>query len=293
MRKFAEYVMKSRWHAAILALLFNFIPLLGWVSDVIVALVTLRKGAKEGGIILMWAILPSVIFALMGYPSVWFYNILGGSLIVYAVALVLRRTSSWTLVLEIVAVLGVIAVALVHILVPDILHRITQEILNFYNNYKGFLGADLEPAAIQQMAILFAKFAIGAQVVLLLVIDLFNVLIARWLQALLYHPKGFHVELQNIRVGLVSVIMLLISLVGACLGWPLAIDILPVVLLPFTVAGISLAHDLVRLNHLSKFWLIGFYALLILLFIYFIGILVAFVLADYWLNFRGRFCRLS
>ena len=65
LHRFASYVMRGRRQAVIVGLLFTILPLFGWVSNVIVSLVTLRKGAKEGAIVLLWIILPAVVVAFV------------------------------------------------------------------------------------------------------------------------------------------------------------------------------------------------------------------------------------
>ncbi len=288
LRHFAEYVMRGRRQAIIIALLFTFIPLMGWVSDAIVALVTLRKGPKEGAIVLIWVILPSIVVALLGYPELWIYDIIGGSVAVYGLALVLRRTGSWAFVLQISMLLGVAAVAVVHMFDPDIFEQSVKEITSVYNDYKTYFHLDVEPEVVDQTALLFAKFAVGTQVALMLIVDWFNIFIARWEQSALYNPQGLSSELQNLRLGLIPIVLLVLVLIAALSGVAVAVDAMPIVVLPFIMAGLSLVHDLVTVRKLSKRWLLVFYSLLILFFIYMAGLLVIAVVADHWLNFRRK-----
>ena len=120
MRFLAEFVMRDRMRAVLVALLFTAIPLFGWVADAIVALVTLRKGTREGALVLIWVILPGTVLGLMGYPQVLFYGVLGGTVTTYLGRCSVKALRIWAILLQVGAIVGIIAVVLVHILVPDI-----------------------------------------------------------------------------------------------------------------------------------------------------------------------------
>jgi hypothetical protein len=71
-------------------------------------------------------------------------------------------------------------------------------------------------------------------------------------------------------------------------GVAVAIDSLPVIALPFVLAGISLLHEVMFFTKGSKWWLVGFYALFVLFFIYFAAALVLVALADAVWDVRHR-----
>jgi hypothetical protein len=291
MRNLAAYAMRSRKHAIILALLFTFIPLLGWVSDVIVALITLRKGAKEGALVLLWVLLPSIVLAIVSYPELWLYDIVGGSLVSYGLAVVLHYSGSWAKVLQVGAVLGVISVFIVHACVPGISQQWLQSVTAYLTAAQKQLDWSITPIALQEIASQLAKIATGVQVAILLLGDLFNLFIARWCQAHLYNPQGLAPELRSIRVGFFA-IGLLIVIALACLGgMAAAIDSLPVVLLPFVLAALSLIHSCVVVVKAAKWWLVGLYGLLLLFFPYLVMLLVVLAIADCCLDLRQRIQR--
>lgn len=288
MRNLAEYVLQKRRHAILLALLFTFIPLMGWASDAIMALVTLRKGAKEGAIVLLWITLPYLVLALLSYPSLFFYTILGGSCVVFLAALILRSTHSWENVFQCLVIAGIIVVAIVHLFMPDLLQQIAKNISTSFNVLNKHFKLNLAPQALQQTIDLFSRFAFGLQVTVLFLGDLLSLAIARWAQSMLYHPNGLRDELLNLRVSLLPIILLCTALVFAILGSAFAIDCLPLVIFPFILTGLSLLHSLVNLTKISKFWLIVFYFLLVIFFVYIGILLVLLTMMDYWFDFRAR-----
>lgn len=286
MRNLAEYVLRGRKQAILVALLFSVLPFLGWVADAIMALVTLRKGPKEGALVLVCILIPSAIIALAGYPQIWVFSILGGTLTTYSLALTLRHYGSWGAVLQIAMLLGVVAVCIVHATVPDIGDIWAKEINNYVQNLKGF-----DNEGMQKGLQFIARIGTGLQVTLLLLGDIFTLLMARLAQAMLYNPQGLRQELCNIRLGTLGAGLFILVLLGSIAGVDAAIDSLPVVILPFGLAGMSLVHSFIITQKNSKFWLCMFYGLLLLLFLYVIGILVILALCDSWWNLRRFFSK--
>lgn len=287
-RNLATYVMRGRKQAVIVALAFTFLPLFSWVADVILAFVTLRKGAKEGGILLLWVVLPSIVFAIISYPQLWIYNVLGGSLVTYVLALVLRQTNGWAIVLQVAMLFGIIGVAIVYILVPDIGAVWVKQLTSYVLILKQQFGLEMSATQMQQNVQLFAKIATGVQAALILVGDIVNLFFARWLQSTMYNPGQLKPELLNIRLGVIAASVLVITLLASIAGVDFAVDCLPVVMLPYMLAGLSLLHNIAAIGKKSKAWLVGFYGLWILFFPYVTILLVCFVLADGWLDFRRK-----
>lgn len=286
MRSLAEFVLRGRWQAVLTALLFSVLPFLGWMADVVMILVTLRKGAKEGAFVLLWVLLPSVILALRGYPLLWVYNVFGGSLLAYGLALILRYTGSWAIVLQAGVLVGIVAVVGIHIYMPSI----TDTWIKLANTYLPAAQKTFNiPLTIDhKWLVRFASVATGIQALILLFGNLFNIAVARWLQALLYNPQGLHKELYNIRMGNIAIIALIIIALFSMFGNKIALDCLILALAPFMCAGLSLVHCIAAASKSPWLWLIGFYFMLVALFIYFAALLVMMGLIDTWQDFRKR-----
>lgn len=287
MRSLAEYVLRGRNQAVLLALLFTFLPFLQWLADAIIALVVLRKGAKEGAIVLMWVLLPSIVMALLRYPELWFYNILGSSIVVYGLALILRSTGSWSLMISACVLLGVFAVIAIHLVMPDVVEAWGKHLNTYLLSLNGH-GLDVKNPETQQAITLFSKLVIGMQVAMLMLGNLLKVLLARWWQALLYNPGALAPELRSIRLGLVAAGVMVVILLVSLSGNTLAIDCLPVVVVMFAIAGLSVVHYLITLAKVSKAWIVGFYGLWVVLFPYLTAMLVFIALTDCGWNIRRR-----
>jgi hypothetical protein len=63
MRALAEFIMRGRLQAGTVAVLGYLIPLL---APAAVALITLRKGAAEGSMILLFALSPALLSLVLG-----------------------------------------------------------------------------------------------------------------------------------------------------------------------------------------------------------------------------------
>jgi len=281
--------MQNRRNAILLALIFAVIPLMGWVADIIMALITLRKGAKEGAIVLAWIMLPSVLLAFHGYPQILLYNALAGSVITYCFALVLRHSASWTDVLQAAVILGVIEIVALHVVVPNLDADWSRELLKYFDMIRQQLMLQAANGDMQQWAGMIGKVITGFQITFLFIYNLTILGLARYVQARLYNPAGLRPELYNIRLGLILILIFFLVVLGSLLGSDIAIDCLFLALMPFLVAGISLVYCMAALMKISGFWFIGFYGLLILFFPYCALALSALALADSWFNFRQRF----
>ena len=93
MRALAAFIMRGRVQASLVALLGNLVPL---VSPATVALVTLRRGAADGLLVLMWAALPLVVAVFMIEASdMVIMTSLVGLVAVDIYSEVLRGSLSW------------------------------------------------------------------------------------------------------------------------------------------------------------------------------------------------------
>jgi hypothetical protein len=281
--------MQSRRNAILLAVLFAIIPLMGWVADIIMALVTLRKGAREGAIVLVWVMLPSLLLALKGYPQFLLYNALAGSVITYVFALVLRHAMNWTSVIQAAVIIGVLEIIALHVVVPNIDADWSRGIINYFAMMQQQLALQAGDSDVRYWAELLGKIITGFQITLLFLYDLIILVLARYVQARLYNPTGLRQELYNIRLSIIPIAIFALAVIGALSGNEVALDCLFLTAMPFIVAGISLTHNMAAVAKISGYWFIGFYGLLILFFPYFALALAVFALADSGFNFRQRF----
>lgn len=281
----ASYVMQSRHQAIIIGLLFSMIPLLGWISNVIISLVTLRKGAKEGCIVLLWIILPLVVIAGLGNPWVALYHIIGISLFGFLLALILRHTQSWQKVLETGMLLGVLTVLVVHLINPDITAFWSTQLGRYAVLIKDQLNFPVNTEQLQ----FFTKFATGSQIAFLWLGVLINLVLARGLQSMLYNPGKLAPELEAVRLSKSDGLVLLVIFIASLQEITLAQDALPIVMLAFFLAGLSVLQALIRRrNGFFKNWFLIICSLLVIFFPYIAAVLILVALADSYLDFRHR-----
>lgn len=288
MRALGEYILRSRWHAVLIALLFTFLPLFGWVGVVIMALVTLRKGANEGFFVLAWIALPVIAFSVVLHDYRYaLLDALAGSTVVWLMALVLRITNSWLLVVQSVVLTALIVIIAIHIADPNIYQWWQTHLTQMLNQMNDVMGNVFTPGDNATWLTNTPKVATGLYAVFIIVTNLFNLVLARWMQAALFNPGGLKKELHNFRLDKSSIIIVAF-LALILVKVPAVADSLPVLLLPFIFAGFSLIHALSETIHWTWIWLLGSYLLFFLLFIYMVFFLIILATADVWLNIRQR-----
>jgi len=270
MRGLAEYVMTGRRQAIIAVMLLGLIPLVNLLNPVVVGLIALRKGLQEVVVIFAWAILPLGAWAVAGdvVPLIMLIGITG-------LAVLLRETESWEFTLLAAIAVGV-CVEVYFRLQPAVIDALMQQ-LDLYLQASNPQGLQIEEVRDVLLSVIGAVYMFLSIVLLML---------ARWMQAVLYNPGGFKQEFHNLRVeqkvALALIVILLLSSFGIVVpeAWVLYF------VLPLLFSGIALTHAVVAKKKLSSMWLVTFYILLMLPVV--VQILVLLALVDSWYDFRSR-----
>ncbi len=296
---FGHFLLKGNWRAPLLALLFAPIPFLNWFSLVILGLVTLRKGALDGLWVLLWAMLPAVAYAFVGNAFIWVLNILGGAVFVWVMAAVLRRTASWLRVVQCTVVIGIVVVAIVHLVHPDIYvwwHKFLENMFTRQIEAAKKAGASVADAqkrsnfiATMKQSGAFTKAsyaATGIMTSMTLVGSLIDLLIARWWQSYLFNPGGLRKEVADIRFAWPTLVALIACVLLALAGFTWFWDVLPFIALLFLVNCVTLMHKLAQLMNAGWLLLLFFYGLSILFFPFSMGVIIAIGLFDGLVNPR-------
>jgi len=270
MRGLADYVMTGRRQATIAALLLGLIPLVNLLNPVVVGLVTLRKGFKEGAIIFAWAVLPVAAWAVAG-DVVPLMMLVG----LTCLAALLRETESWEFVLLAAIAVGLM-VEFYFRLRPEVLDVLLGQVEVYLQN-NNQQGIELEQMRNVMLSVMGAVY---------MFLSIMLLMLARWMQASLYNPGGFQQEFHSLRieqkVALPLVAVMLLMSFGEFIpsGWVLYL------VLPLVISGIALVHGVVALKKIPGMWLVTFY--LVLMLPYMVQFLVLLALVDSWYDFRSR-----
>lgn len=280
MRALAKYSMSGRTQAVTVATVSAALPLMFWISAAVVALVVMRRGPAEGVSLLLWASLPAMIWVLVPGDPTALVVIAGTGVL----ALVLRASVSWVYTLLAGVLIGVLLAELMPLLLPELI----AEMIKVSKQVLAEMVAELGKEAGQQLEAYLPPLFAGILSSIHLYAMQGCLILARWWQASLYNPGGFREEFHRLMLPkLVALPLLLLMLFGGrlhpqLLGW------LPVIGVPFVVAGIALVHGLVGLKKLTVHWLFAFYMLLVLFGPYLFMLLIGMAFMDSLLDFRQR-----
>lgn len=295
-KRLTQLILRNNIHAAIIAMLCTFLPLFSWISVVIVALVTLCKTVTDGFIVLLWAMLPYVV--ILSVARLWgslVYTVVFGGVFVWVLAIIWKRYNKFNLVVETSVILGIIAVAIFHVVVPNPHIWWTQHLLDVTSKWVSVAGLKLNMDWFKQTVPIIAPYMTGLQCAFLLFGVTVQIIIARALQANLFNSWIWRKEWQEFRISRIVVASLaLLCLVLLWIKPTLLKDLLPVLMFPLLFAGVSLVHGcMVMLKSPSVFmWLFYLLVFLSLLFLPFLlSILVLLAAIDSFLNVRLKILR--
>ncbi len=290
MKFLAEYIMRGRLQAMLVAstvaMLSLIIAPLRVLSSGAVALVTLRKGAYEGLIILLCSCIAAAILATLisvPYTFIVLY-VLVLWLPIWLIAIVLREGRHISLAIEMAVLLGVLCVIGYYIFNADPASMWVQVMTKMIP-----VNAPVEDA--QHMIELMAPYMTGiaaAGGVFGMSLGLF---LGRWWQALLYNPGGFRQEFLGLKIqkGMAFICVVIIA-IGALssgiisqIAWNTAI----LMFVLYTFVGIAVLHTMFSGMKIGQFAVPMFYITLFLIpHSLFPVALVGF--SDTWLDIRKR-----
>jgi hypothetical protein len=296
MRALASAVMRGRSQAVMMATVFAMVSLLfppaSVLSSAVVALVTLRNGPAAGGLVLVLASAACGLLAQLLFGGA--VPVIGFTLLmwlpVWMLALVLRfsRSLEWSLVASLL--LGVVVIAGQYAQVDNpveqwrsLLEPFTQSLVDAQLVDLARKGELIETLAVWMPGVLAAGFVLQS---------LGSLLLGRWWQALLYNPGGFRQEFHRLRLpkvlGVVSLIVLLVSALGADTDSMLLMYLGLLLLSAWFMQGLALIHGMVGLLKMNSGWLLGMYILLVFALPHMLTLIAAAGFADTWFDFRAR-----
>ncbi len=306
LHRFTNYILRHRWQTVALVFVSTFVPVLGIIGILIAALVTLTKGIVEGAILTLAATLPYIIsifythshpepIVLVAWAAVGVAVL--SNVLTWVFAVMLRRHTSWSAILQIAALLGVLVVSVVHLAYPQIADWWAKELQAYYNQAREMATAlkttvPVPAAGEAQAEIISAtkEYATGFMAAGILLNAILQLIAARWWQAAVYHRGQLRRELHNIRLSHLAGALFIVSIGLAYFRNSVILDIMPILYLLFTAAGLSLVHYVLgQVNSPTVwFWLVIFYVALIFSMPISLICVAILGLLDVWLDVRKR-----
>lgn len=276
MKPVLAFMMQGRWQPVLFMAAATLVPLLAWLGGAVLALVTLRRGATEGGLAMLAALLVmGVAFAAMGVnPMVAVAGLLEYWVPVFVLAAVLRATVSMPLAILASAGLGALALVVWYGLVQDPSEFWVRSLGGMF---EGEEGADLMRALAPVMS--------GFWILGLWALSVGSLLLARWWQAILYNPGGFRDEFHGLRLdwrfaGGTLVVLLLATFSGPGLVYDLSLLLSGV----FALQALAVAHGVAHARGWHWMLLVPLYGLMPFLF----KLYALLGIADTWFDLRRR-----
>jgi len=301
LKRFTNYLLTHRIQALAITFASAFIPILGLLSILIAGLMTLMRGGREGAIFTAAATLPFFVGLFnpsFSYPLAYWASVgvaVLSNVLTWVFAVLLYRKTSWAVIIQVAALLGVLVISVIHLIFPDITTW-WQTQLQFYYEHSLAAGKLLNVPAVNsgenqlEVIQLTKQYASGLIAAAILFNAVLQLIIARWWQFRILKAHALYKELHYIQLSKLAGILFIFSLWLAYLRNSVVLDIMPILYLLFTAAGLSLIHFLFGLMKSSTrwFWLCILY--LTLLFTIPMSMMLVSMLAlfDSWFDIRKR-----
>jgi hypothetical protein len=280
LKALAEFILRGRLQALIVALIGSFFPL---ISTAAIALVSLCKGAKEGTLLFLWVSLALVLIQQSGSenPLLTAVSIVSLGIMVLA-AEVHRVMASWQWTLLVIVVIAVLSAQGFAILMGSSVTSLVATAQDLLNAVKS-QGQDA-----QLSVALSESMLLGLVATILAIGSMMSLMLARWWQAGVQNPGGFQKEFHSFSIDAkIAVILLVILVVGQFFSQSAQIWV-DIAALPLIIAGIALVHFAVKLFGQGRQWLAFLYVGMIMVGKPVTLLLVVLALTDSLIDLRSR-----
>ncbi|MDH3872028.1 MAG: hypothetical protein OEU44_07430 [Gammaproteobacteria bacterium] len=300
MKALAGFIVSGRFQAILVAalsgvlafLLPPFTTLAHYLGAAVIALVTLRIGTTQGLQVLIVATLLTVLFYLAAgtQAATVAVTVLLLWLPCWLVSAVLRQTVNLAYATLTAAGLGIVALMLVYGMAGDPAPWWLERLQSFEAELD---ATGLFPKGIQSEELLadLSRLLTGVVLASLVLSTLCSVLLGRWWQALLVNPGGLRSEFIGLRLGQGAGLLTLVLMLAAQFTQGVASDMAAqsamVLLVPYLLVGLAVAHGVVTQTGRGNGWLIAIYIMLAIL-PQAALMLAGIGLLDTWIDFRRR-----
>jgi hypothetical protein len=290
MKFLASFIMRGRMEAMLtastLAILSLLMTPLSIFSSAVVALVTLRKGAYEGLIILGSSALAAAVMAT--FIQVPYLIVLIIALVlwlpIWLIAIVLREGRHLSLAIEMAVLIGIAVVIGYYLYNADPAAMWKQVMPRMI---PANAQVENKEEIIEQMAPFMTGIAASGGVFSMLL----SLLLGRWWQAILYNPGGFRQEFLGLKVQpkvpLISLAIVGIAMMSSGMLAQIAWNTTVLLSVMYTFIGIAVLHTLFSKMKIGHLAVPMFYITLVLIPHSLLPVaLVGF--SDTWMDLRKR-----
>ncbi len=286
MRALADFIMRGRMQAIVVVAGSAALPMLFWLCAAAGSLVLLRRGLNDALGVLVWAVLPALVWWYFGDPRTLL--VLLGS---FGLALLLRNQRSWVRVMLCSVGLGLLYAWVLGMVFGEPIAALATELQKVLPDMLSDAYQQLSVEEQARLGALLTPVLTGLLAALLQIATLLSLMLGRYWQASLYNPGGFGLEFRALRFPPVLAMLLLMGvLLSPSLGVQMAL-LAPLCSVPLVFAGVALIHGLVAQGRMSRFWLVGLYVTLVLFMQLLYPLLAVVAVVDSLFDFRGRASR--
>jgi hypothetical protein len=288
MREFALFILRNRWTALLVAGLFGIAALklapFALLSTAALGLVALRQGWQDGLFVAAGAglLVGAGGLVLESPPGLDFPLVFALWPPVLAASEVLRRTESQGAALLTVGltVLGFVLG----------MHLITGDVVQFWHDWLRRAVAAVPGATVRGFEEENTLRLINGFVAILYGLSLmFALLVARWLQSLVYHPGGFGAEFRRLRLPRLVLPALVAAVWAAGTVSPVLVaDLFMVSMLVYFFVGLAVIHGVIAVRGLPWGWAVPVYLALFYLPQFALSGLALLGALDTLVNFREQ-----
>jgi hypothetical protein len=280
LKALAEFILRGRLQALIVALIGSFFPL---ISTSAVALVSLCKGAKQGTLLFLWVSLALVLLQQSGSenPLLTAVSIVSLGIMVLA-AEVHRVMASWQWTLLAIVVVAVASAQGFAILMGSSVTSLVATAQDLLNAVKS-QGQDTQTSIVLSESML-----LGLVATILAIGSIMSLMLARWWQAGVQNPGGFQKEFHGFSIDAKIAVILIVILVAGQFFSQSAQIWVDIAALPLIIAGIALVHFAVKLFGQGRQWLALLYVGMIMVGKPVTLLLVVLGLTDSLIDLRSR-----
>jgi len=268
-RKQGQFLLENERYAMLHAAILALLPYTAWLSVASVVLVTLRRGWRKGGLLLVPAF--AAYFSLAFSSTTLVIALINAALVfmpAYLAACVLRLTTSWRAVAGAYFLQIVVAVVMLQMYMPDFIvaqYLYIQAALRELQSDSALLTLVNNKAGLNQAVL--GSYLLGLQTIGIVFSACLSLMLARFVQSELFCPGGFKREMLTFRGDKIDLLLLVILFIAANQQNVFAMSLLPIVIFYFMLAGLSLSFNVLSKQRPLRLMILSIASMVLLPFV--------------------------